>query len=337
MAYQAIPIAESVKAGLVDPDSRGVVWDDTNYTQGLKFLNDGHVVLVARSVIAPTDSTAAWSTVEQDAGEYSALLTKTAGLEGDRSTHLEFVPDEVLTLNDLAEAIDDAAPAWSFEHFSSAVAANFAQIEFRFEHSSLAKLGIDHGWLEVTCVPLQGHTGGGVAFVVQALSSTTPFGFGGHTPDGTSVFEWAGPLPTLTDLLTTVNAAWDTAEVGEVATAYVLKRVRIELWEAAPARTSYIDTIVIDGVAYAVEPGMPGAKLGVSAPETTLAFVDVRDRFGRFETLSPTVGAEQSLMVGPLLPSLFNNTDGYVRFLPDAHPAAPTTLFYAAIKVGNAS
>lgn len=335
MAYQTIPIAEAVKAGLVDPDSRGAVWDDTTYTQGLKFLNDGHVILVARSVIAPTDSTAAWSTAQQDAGEYSALLTKTGGAEGDRSTHLEFTPNEVLTLNDLAEAIDAATPAWSFEHYSSAVLANFAQIEFRFEHASLTKLGIDHGWLELTCVPLQAHTGDGASFVVQALSDATPFGYGGHTPDGSNVFEWGAPLPVLGDLLAEINAAWDAAEDGEVATAYVLERIRIELWEAAPARTTYIDTIVIDGVAYAVEPGMAGAKLGISAPETTIAFVDVRDGFGRFETLSPTVGAEQSLMVGPLLPALFNNSDGYVRFLPSAHPAAPTTLFYAAIKVGN--
>lgn len=332
MAYQTIPVANAVKAGLVDSGSRGVVWDDTNYTQGLKFANDGHVILIARSEIAPLQDTAVWSTTQEDVGEYSVLLTKT-GAGADISTHLEFTPNEILTLNDLAEAIDAATPAWNFRHFSSAVAANFAQIEFRFEHSSLQTLGIDHGWLEITCMPLQGHTGNGASFVTAALSGATNFGFGGHTPDGSSIFEYG--THTLANLLSDVNTAWGLAETGEVATAYVLNRIRIELWEAAPARTTYIDTIVIDGTAYPVEPGMAGAKLSHDLTGTTLAFVDVRDRFGRFETLAPIVGAEQSLIVGPLLPSLFNDSGGYVRFLPSVHPAAPTTLFYAAIRVGD--
>ena len=77
MAYQTIPIAEAVKAGIQDSESRGAVWDDTTYTQGLKFANDGRVILVARSVIAALQDTATWSTAQQDVGEYSALLTKT--------------------------------------------------------------------------------------------------------------------------------------------------------------------------------------------------------------------------------------------------------------------
>ncbi len=333
MAYQTIPVADAVKAGLQDLESKGVVWDDTTYTQGLKFANNGHVILIARSEIAALQDTAVWSTAQQDVGEYSALLTKT-GAGSDVSTHLEFTPTTTITLNDFQEAITDAAPAWSFKHFSSAVLGNFAQIEFRFVHSSLTTLGTDHGWLEVTCVPLQGHTGG-AAWVTETLTGTDTCGFGGHTPDGSSVFEWTPPLTALSGLLVAVNAAWDTAETGEVATAYVLDRIRIELWEAVPARTTYIDTVVIDGTAYPVEPGMAGAKLGNDATATTLAFVDVRDRFGRFETLSPTVGAVQSIVVGPLLPALFNDSSGYVRFLPDAHPAAATTLFYTALRVGD--
>jgi len=333
MSYQVLPITKTVKEGILDSISKGAVWDDTTYTQGLKFLNDGHVILIARSEIAPLQDTAVWSTAQHDVGEYSALLTK-SGAGADVSTHLEFTPNETITLNDLAEAIDDAAPAWSFRHFSQAVAGNFAQVEFRFVHPSLKKLGTDHGWLEVTCLPLQGITGSG-AWATATLAAATGFGFGGHTPDGTSVFEWGAH--TLANLLTDINAAWDTAESGETATAYVLDRIRIELWETLPARTSYIDTVVIDGVAYPVEPGMAGAKLRNDATVTTLNFVDVRDKFGRFETLAPTVGPEQSTIVGPLLPALFNDSSGYVRFLPDAHPAAATTLFYSAIRVGDAT
>jgi len=332
MSYQTLPITRTTKAGIQDLESKGAVWDDTTYTQGLKYANDGHAILIARSEIAALQDTAAWSVAQQQAGEYSALLTKT-GAGADVSTHLEFTPNETITLNDFQDAMTDAAPEWSFYHFSSAVLGNFAQIEFRFVDSSLTTLGPDHGWLEVTCVPLQGHTGG-AAWVKETLAGTDTCGFGGHTPDGSSVFEWA-PLTALSGLLVAVNAAWDTAESGEVATEYVLDRIRIELWEAAPARTTYIDTVVIDGTAYAVEPGMAGAKLRNDATVTTLAFVDVRDKFGRFETLSPTIGPVQSIIVGPLLPALFNDSSGYVRFLPDAHPAAATTLFYSVVRVGD--
>ena len=332
MSYQIIPIAEAVKAGIIDLDSRGVVWDDTEHTQGLRFLNDGRIVIIARSAIVATDHYATWSTTEQQAGEYSALLSKVGGT--DSSTHLEFTPTTTITVSDFQAAMTDVTPAWSFYHWlQNTGLTNGPQIEFRFEHPSLRTLGIDHGWLEVSCVPLQAYTGTD-AWVQAVLSITTPFGYGGHTPDGSAIFEWGAPLPVLDDLLTIINGVWDTAESGKTVNDYVLTRIRVELWEAA-ARLCYIDTIVIDGVAYPIEPGMAGAKLGLNTPGTTLAFVDVRDGYGRFETLAPVVGAEQSLMVGPLLPALFNDSDGYTRFLPSAYPAAPTTIFYSAIRVTN--
>ena len=334
MAYQIIPRTDAVKVGVFDSESREVVWDDTTYTQGLRYANDGHVILIARSEIAPLQDTAVWSTAQKQAGEYSALLTKT-GAGADTSTHLEFTPTTTITLSDFQDAMTDAAPAWSFYHYCSAVNANHAQIEFRFVHSSMTSLGPTHGWLEVTCVPLQAYLGT-AAWVNEVLAGTDLCGFGGRTPDSSSVFEW-GPLTALSGLLVAVNAAWDTAETGEVATTYVLDRIRIELWELAPARTNYIDTIVIDGTAYPVEPGMAGAKLNHDTTATTLAFVDYADRYGRFETLAPTVGAEQKTIVGPLLPSLFNDPDGYISFLPSVHPAAATTLFYSAIRVGDAT
>lgn len=330
MAYQTIPIAEAVKAGIQDAESRGVVWNQGSNTQGLKYANDGHVILIARSAIEPLKDTAVWSTGKEDIGEYSALLTKT-GTGADVPTYLQFTPRVTLTLNDLAEAIDAADPAWSFKHWSSADTGNFAQFEFRFEDASLTRLGIDHGWLEITCFPLQGHTGGDAAFVLSSLVAATSFGYGGHTPDGSAVLEYGAH--TLANLLNDVNNSWDTKEAGEVATAYVLKRIRIELWETLPGRSTYIDTVVIDDALYPVEPGMAGAKLGNDLTGTTLNFVDVRDRFGRFETLAPIVEAERSLIVGPLLPALFNDSGGYVRFLPDA--LAPTTLFYTALRVGD--
>ena len=332
MAYQTIPIAVAVKEGLVDSDSRGVVWDNTTYTQGLRFLNDGRVILIAESVVPATHSYATWSTAQKQAGSYSALLTK-LGTDAARSTHLQFTPASGLTLNDFQEAITDIAPEWSFYHYlaSGDGVQNGPQFELRFEEVASQVRGPGHGWLEVTCVPLQGYTGTD-AWVKETLAGADFCGFGGQTPDGSSVFEWA-PLTALSGLLVAVNAAWDTAESGEVATTYPLTRVRVELWEAA-ARTAYIDTIVIDGTTYAIEPGLAGAKLGPTTPGVTLNFVDVKDSFGRLETLAPVVGAEQSLIVGPLLPALFNDISGYTHFKPDT---TGLTVRYSAVRVTNPS
>ena len=324
MAYQILPVASAVKAGIVDSDSRGAVWDNVSSTQGLRFPNDGRTILIAESVIAPTHSYAEWSVAQKQAGSYSVLLTK-LGTDAMRSTHLQFTPTAGLTLNDFQEAITDATPEWSFYHFCSAVLANFVQMEFRFEDP-----GSD-GWLEVTCVPLQAYLGT-AAWVKETLAGADVCGFGGNTPDGSSVFEW-GPLTALSGLLVAVNAAWNTAESGEVATNYLLERVRLELWEP-DARTAYVDTIVIDGVTYAVEPGLAGAKLGPNTPGVTLTFVVNRDSYGRTETLAPIVGAEQSLIVGPLLPALFNDGDGYTKFKPGT---TGLTVRYSAIRVANPS
>ncbi len=333
MAYQTIPVAEAVKAGIVDFDSRGAVWDDTTYTQGLKFANDGRVILIARSVITATDTIVEWSTAQKQAGSYSALITKEAAAT-DKSGHLEITPASGLTLNDLAEAIDAGTPEWSFYHYlaSGDGVQNGPQFEFRFEQVAAQRRGIDHGWLEITCLPLQGYTGTD-GWVKATLAAATQFGFGGHTPDGSGVFEWTMPQ-TLTDLLSLVNAAWDSAESGEVGTTYPLTRARVELWEQDPPRTAYIDTIVIDGVTYAIEPGIAGAKLGINTPGVTLAFTEVKDRFGRIETLAPVVGAEQSLVVGPLLPALFNDDSGFVLFKPGT---TGLTVRYLALQVGNPS
>lgn len=331
MAYQTIPVADALKAGIVDFDSRGVVWDDTTYTQGLKFLNNGRVILIAKSVITATDTIVAWSTAQKLAGSYSALITKEAAAT-DKSGHLEIIPATGLTLNDLAEAITAGTPEWSFYHYLANTdgVQNGPQFEFRFEQVAAQKRGIDHGWLEITCLPLQGYTGTD-GWVKAALVSGTQFGFGGHTPDGSSVFKWTMPQ-TLTDLLSLVNAAWDTAETGEVATTYPLVRVRVELWEQDPVRTAYIDTIVIDGTTYAIEPGIAGAKLGINTPGVTLDFTEVKDKYGRIETLAPVVGAEQSLVVGPLLQSLFNDDSGYVLFKPGT---TGLTVRYTALRVGD--
>lgn len=337
MAYQILTIVDATKEGPIDLDSRRVVWDNTTYAQGLKFLNDGKTILVAVSAEAVAQGNATWDAVSKQAGDYSVLLQKTGGTDADGSIHLQFTPTAGLTLNDLWEAIDagapgNLAPVWSFYREESAVAANFAQMELLFEDP------LSEGWLELTMVPRQG-SGGGGGWVNEIIASTCEYGFGGRTPNGTSVFAWTPPLPTLATMLAVINAAWAIAEQGEAATTYALTRVRLELWEANPARTTGIDDVVIDGVTYAVEPGLADAEIGPNTIISTLEFVEVRDRFGRIEVLAPILGASQELIVGPLLPVLFNDSDGYTRFKPMSAGAAQTGVDfkYVAIHVTNPS
>lgn len=332
MAYQELDIVKAVKAGIIDSDSRRAVWDNATYKQGLKFANDGKTILYAVSAHTIDEGNATWSATLPQAGTYSVLLEKTGGGDTDGSIHLQFAPTaHALTLQDLYDAIDTGAggaldPVYSFYHKNSAVNGNFAQFELRFEDP------ISTAWLEVTIMPCQGLAPGSGAWEDEQVAGTTTVVYGGNTIDGSSVWEM-GAL-TLSGLEAAVDIAWDAAEQDTVPTLYELKRVRIELWEANPARTAYIDDVVIDGHNYEVEPGLEGAKIGPNTDTSTLAFVEVPDRFGRLEVLNPTLGAEQALIVGPLLPELFNDSDGFARFKPSSTGVDYT---YVAIQVTDPS
>lgn len=343
MSYQPLTIVKAVKAGLTDALSRRVVWDHVTYGSGMKFANDGKTILYAVSKHTIDEGNAAWNATHE-VGTFSALLEKTGVGDIDGSVHLQFTPDyEVLTLADLQVAIDAGAPGnlnpiWSFWYRNLApVAGNYAQFELRFEDP------VSEGWLEVTILPCQGLLGDDT-FTLRLLASTDIAGIGGNTPDGSSVFVWPPP-GTLASLDTDVLAAWEAAQPGTSAAAYKLKRVRLELWEAAPARTCHIDDVVINGHTYAVEPGLAGAELGPNSDYAALNFVEVRDRFGRLEVLAPILGAEQELSVGPLLPELFNDSAGYARFKPMwVSPPAPSAVAatgvdftYVAIQVTDPS
>lgn len=327
MAYQTIVVAKSVKAGLRDLESKGVVWDDTTYEQGLKFLNlGGNTVLIARSETAAANDYATWQTTHA-VGTYAAELEKAAAAT-DRSTHVQFTPATGITVSTFCTAIDAATPVWSFAHWleSADGVQNGPQFELRFEDPD------SDAWLEITVVPLQGYTGTD-AWVTTTIADTHTCGYGGNTPNGTSVFVW-GPLASLSGLLATINAEWDSKEQDTVVTNYLLERVRIEYWEQDPPRTAWIDTVIINGVTYALEPGLAGVQLGPNAPLVTLSFMVERDKFGRTETLAPVLGASQSLIVGPFLQALFNDDSGYVRFKPDV---TGNDKYYSAIQVTDPS
>lgn len=324
MAYQTLTIVKSLKDGLRDLESLGVVWDNTTYKQGLKFANpQGKTILIARSDTTPADDWAAWNT-DHVVGTYAAKLVKAASAT-DRSTHVQFTPATGITVSAFCTAIDAATPVYSFAHWLEVAPGvqNGPQFELRFEDPD------SDAWLEITVVPLQAYTGTG-GWVTTTIADTHTCGYGGRTPNGTSVFVWTPPLTSMAGLEATIDGVWDTAEQDESIAAYLLERVRIEYWEQDPERTAWIDTVIIAGVTYALEPGLAGVQLGPNAPLVTLSFVAERDKFVRTETLAPVLGASQSLIVGPFLQNLWNDTSGYVRFKPDV---TGNDKYYTAIQV----
>lgn len=203
-----------------------------------------------------SEAIAQFSADQAHAGTYSAKLYKD-GTGNDCSTHLQITPPAGMTMAAWTLAIANN----NFWHHASAVLGNFAQFEFRFEDpNSLA-------WAEITCVPLQTYLGTG-AWVQTTLANNTPTGYGGHTELDTPFFVW-GPLADAN----AVEAAISALDGGACAPAdWLLTRVRIELWEATPERTQYIDTVTIMGVTYTIEPGGTAPAMSLDPGYTEVGY-----------------------------------------------------------------
>jgi len=197
----------------------------------------------------PNDAIAEWSTDQhQGAGTHSVKLYK-GGSGNAGSTHLEIIPPAGILGRGFTAAI--AANKYEYYHYCSAVTGNFAQVEWRFEDPDSV------GWAEITAIPLQNYLGT-AAWVQQTSASADKVGYGGHKEDGSSFFDW-----DLGDTLASVVATINALLAGDMNN-WILKRVRIELWEASPLRTMYVDTVKINDVSYTIEPGgtAPGMSLG---------------------------------------------------------------------------
>jgi len=196
----------------------------------------------------PNDAIAEWSEPGYDVSPQSAKLLKTGS--GDAgSTHVQFIPPAGITLATWQAAVTD----YAFRHRLQdiGVNANWCQMEFKFEDPNSV------GWAEVTAFPQQGIPGTGL-WDLMTLAADTPSGYGGHGEGGDSFFDYA-----LADL-STVEAQINLEGVVNNASDWVLTRVRVELWEAAPARYCHVGGVTIAGEVYTVTPGgtAPGMSLG---------------------------------------------------------------------------
>lgn len=209
------------------------------------------------SIRQPNDAIAEWSTAQAQAGTYSAKLYK-GGSGNDGSTHIEIVPPTGTTMSLWTAGITTN----SFYHHCSAVTGNFGQMEFKFEDPN------SNAWAEITLVPNQGYLGT-AAWVLQTMANDTPAGYGGHTELDTSFFEWG-----LTDA-NLVETAITALDGGACAPEdWILTRVRVELWEATPERTMYVDTVTIMGTTYTIEPGGTAPAMSLSSPFTEVGYTE---------------------------------------------------------------
>lgn len=205
----------------------------------------------------PNDARAEWSTLQQFVGDYSAKLYK-SGSGNDGSTHVEF---NVATVGITMAAWTLAITTNSFYHHASAVTGNFAQFEFRFEDPD------SDAWVEITGVALQNYPGT-AAWVKTTLADDTPSGYGGVDEVGLSIFNWG-----LADL-NAQQAFIEGVTTGGDCANWILSRIRLELWEATPERTQYIDSVEVMGTTYAIEPGATTQALSLSSPFTDVGYTE---------------------------------------------------------------
>ncbi len=213
------------------------------------------------SVREPNDAIAEWSTVREFAGSQSVRLYK-GGSGNAGSTHFQMVPPTGITLAAWQTAIDLDAGWYSFYHWLQALTANWPQFEFRFEDPN------SDAWVEITAVPLQG-TLGTAAWLQLALLTTHNGGYGGVGETGTSFFNW-GPLTLLSGMEAAVNGEGAVTNASD----WILERVRLELWETTPERTCYVDSIVVNNVAYTIEPGGTAPAMSLSSPYREIGYTE---------------------------------------------------------------
>jgi len=236
-------------------------------------------VLTGVGVLSVRDENALaeWVTAQQMNGLYSAHLTK-SGAGNAGSTHVQFNPTtHTVTFQDFVDDMDAPGTGFQFWERTSGGVLNWSQFELRFE-----EVGGD-GWFEVTCIPHQhqaynANDWGALAYIVI---DATPCGFGGNTPDGSSVFAWGGTTVDIEDATDAVGVdgsvafAFEAAEVasGAGVFTYVLARVRVELWENQE-REVWIGDVDIDGHEYTIEPGGPTPGLVLSGPNVEIGYTE---------------------------------------------------------------
>lgn len=206
----------------------------------------------------PNDAIAEWSAPGYGGESQSAKLLKT-GSGGAGSTHVQFIPAAGITLGTITWA------DYGFWHNAQniGVATNWCHMEFRFEDPN------SDAWVELTALPMQGEEGLG-AWAEEDLTNDTNSIYCGVGEAGVGFSELGVGATLITNSGTDIKGEDAVSDSDD----WVLVRIRIELWEAAPARYIYIGEVEIAGESYTVSPGgsAPGMTLG--SPHTDLGYTE---------------------------------------------------------------
>ncbi len=220
------------------------------------------VGVASLAIRQPNDALAKWSRTQKYAGSYSAKLYK-GGSGNAGSTHVEMVPPYDVNVDVDAFVADPTD--YSFWYWYSAVTGNFVQFELKFEDPN------SDGWMELTVVPHQNTLGVGptTGWQQKSLALTDKIGYGGVNETGASFFDW-DLGDTIAEAVTGPAGQAEAPVVGD----WALTRVRLELWEATPERTAYVDSLEIDGTVYTLEPGGTGPAMKLSGPYTEVGYTE---------------------------------------------------------------
>jgi len=108
------------------------------------------------------------------------------------------------------------------------------------------------------------------------------------------------------------------------------------LLDLVTAAVSWDNVTYADGVEFANDGKTVLIVSNVDAVKTsTQTFQAVLDEDGRTETLAPVVAALKTGLMGPFLPTLWNTSDGRIRFIPSQ--AAEVDIKFVAVRVDKPS
>ncbi len=199
---------------------------------------------------------------------YAAKLSKAGPDVGAYygSTGVEFKPTLAQVSLTLAHLIA-LANTWGWYHYydDRMVVNTYKEMaEFYFEDPD------SDAWVAVGTQQLAIGEAGTEAWNLNALLTTDLCGINGWSPGAGAWSDWS--LKAISALAGTIQT--QATDISN-ATAWILKRVRIELYESYPPRSVYIDDVYLEGQAYSMAPGQ---SAGAGTPKDltfTGPFTDV--------------------------------------------------------------
>ena len=214
----------------------------------------------------PNDAIAEWDAVNHQAGSYSAKLTKT-GTGNVGQTSFTIVPPSI-TFAQWGTNITVADKYTFYYLHQLGVTGNFIMIGYRFDDPDS-----DNGHTEITSVPFQNHDGLGIWTKYDETDGPAKVGYYGQNEVGALVEDWSLATATTATVHDLVGNGCVVADPTS-ADNWILTRVFFTLFEPTPARYACIDSVVINGVAYTVEPGGDAPGMYLSSPFTDVGYTE---------------------------------------------------------------